>query len=458
MNTSIHLSIIGHTNTGKTSLMRTLTRNSDFGEVKNATATTRHVSAVNINGTDGTPLVVLYDTPGLEDATGVMDYLHEHTDIRADGVERLQQFLQAVTQGRISDDYSQEAKVIQTLLDTDIAIYVVDAREPILSKYKDELAILASSGTPVLPVFNFITSSDSHMQAWQDMLTRRALHVMNSFDTAAFDFNSEMQLWDNLHTLTREAAFNELRRLREQRWAELSEQGSLLIADFLVNVATFSQKIPQEHATEPTLHEMQQGVRQGFSMTCDKLLTLYQFYHATLDGTEISIDGATQDIFDAALLARYGIRTAGGSVAGMIIGAGVDVATLGTSMGLGTAVGGVLGGLLPNSTTIKDKAMGVKTLSIDNATITLLATRLQSLHHTLRHRGHASLEPVAIRGDIALPWQANKLPSPLKKSRANSHYCSLGGQHRLDDKRALRAEYAEKLTQVLEQHLTHLSA
>lgn len=63
----ITLAVIGHTNVGKTSLMRTLTRDDSFGEVKNASATTRHVEAVVI-GDDNTDLIQLSDTPGLEDA------------------------------------------------------------------------------------------------------------------------------------------------------------------------------------------------------------------------------------------------------------------------------------------------------------------------------------------------------------------------------------------------------
>lgn len=71
------ISIIGHTNVGKTSLLRTLLRDSDFGEVKNASATTRHVVAVDILSKDNVPLITLHDTPGLEDATGVMDFFAE---------------------------------------------------------------------------------------------------------------------------------------------------------------------------------------------------------------------------------------------------------------------------------------------------------------------------------------------------------------------------------------------
>ena len=69
-NQPLSLAVVGHTNTGKTSLLRTLLRDSNFGEVKNAPATTRHVEQAAISDGSKT-LVYLYDTPGLEDAGGV---------------------------------------------------------------------------------------------------------------------------------------------------------------------------------------------------------------------------------------------------------------------------------------------------------------------------------------------------------------------------------------------------
>ncbi|WP_264673332.1 GTPase domain-containing protein [Moraxella bovoculi] len=230
------ITVIGHTNVGKTSLMHTLLRDAQFGEVKNESATTRHVAAVQIMDAHGQPLITLHDTPGLEDATGVMDFIQEYTDGRTDGVERLQGFLAAVDNDdpRLGDDFSQETKVIRSL---------IDAREPVLSKYKDELAILASSGTPVLPVFNFIKGNEENMATWRDMLSRRALHVVNAFDTVEFDFDGEMHLWQNLATLsTHDDAFTSLQNNRRDSWQDMAESGSAIIADFLVNVASFSKK------------------------------------------------------------------------------------------------------------------------------------------------------------------------------------------------------------------------
>lgn len=447
------ISVIGHTNVGKTSLLRTLLRDSQFGEVKNASATTRHVAAVQILAQNGSPLVTLHDTPGLEDATGVMDFIQDHTDGRADGVERLAGFLQAVDDGdaRLTDDFSQEAKVIKSLLDADIAIYVIDAREPVLSKYKDELAILASSGTPILPVFNFIHQGQDNMPLWREMLSRRALHIACSFDTVAFDFENEMQLWDNLETLSNhDTNIQTLKTERQDAWHEMMETGSQMIGDFLINVAAFSQKIDQDDDPAPTLSRMQNAVRQGESILHGQLLALYRFYHADVSSDTLAITGATQDIFDSELLSHYGIRTAGGGMAGMLIGAGIDVATLGASLGLGTAIGGVLGGILPNSGAIKDKAMGVQTLTIDYATITLLAARAQTLHHHLRHRGHASLDAIRTDGN-QLPWQTDKVPSAIKKARTHPHYCSLTEAYH--DKATLRAELADQVADVLIGHL-----
>lgn len=452
------ITVIGHTNVGKTSLMRTLLRDAQFGEVKNESATTRHVAAVQIMDAHGQPLITLHDTPGLEDATGVMDFIQEHTDGRTDGVERLQGFLAAVDNDdpRLDDDFSQETKVIRSLIDADIAIYVIDAREPVLSKYKDELAILASSGTPILPVFNFIKGNEENMATWRDMLSRRALHVVNAFDTVAFDFDGEMHLWQNLATLsTHDDAFTSLQNNRRDSWQDMAESGSAIIADFLVNVASFSKKIDEDEDPAPTLSAMQTAVRQSEDIMQGKLLHLYQFYNAAVDEVDIEIKGREQDIFDTDLLTRYGIRTAGGSVTGMIVGAGIDVATLGASLGLGTALGGVIGGLLPNTGAIKDKAMGIQTLTIDAATLTLLATRAQNLHHALRHRGHASLNAIATDNpDNALPWQTDKLPSPLKKARANPHYSSLDGRY--EDNMGLRQDLSDKLSTILLEHLEKL--
>ena len=416
---SLSLAVVGHTNTGKTSLLRTLLRDSAFGEVQNAPSTTRHVEEAGIS--DGLDtLVYLYDTPGLEDAGGVLDWLETNTSSRLDGIERLQQFLDS---SEAQGDFNQEAKVLRQLLQSDMALYVVDAREPVLNKYKDELTVLSWCARPVMPVFNFIGGQD--LSDWTTMLARRGLHVYSGFDTVAFDFEGEIRLWDNLATMLPDREIiDRLIGMRRREWHKLAAEAKLEIADFLLDVAAYKQEIDESDNPEPVLQTMQASVRQLERRLQQQLFQLYRFYHNEVDTGEWALKEFRQDPFDAELLKQYGIRTGTGAATGALIGMGIDIATLGGSLGLGTAIGGILGGVLPNMHDISDKLVGKKTLYIDPETITLLAARSHDLLEALQKRGHAAQSQIQLQNGKA-PWQPSKMPHELNKARSQWKWSSL---------------------------------
>ena len=432
-NKPLSLAVVGHTNTGKTSLLRTLLRDSTFGEVKNAAATTRHVEEAAINEGSQT-LVYLYDTPGLEDAGGVLDWLEENTSPRSDGIERLQQFLDSEA---AAGDFSQEAKVLRQLLQSDMALYVVDAREPVLNKYKDELTVLSWCAKPVMPVFNFIGGQD--LSEWTTMLARRTLHVYSGFDTVAFDFEGEIRLWDNLATMLPERdTLDRLMAMRRREWQQLEQEAKRDIAHFLLDVAAYKQEIDEDDNPEPVLQTMQASVRQLERQLQQQLFQTYRFYHNEIDTGEWALKAFRQDPFDSELLKEYGIRTTTGAATGALIGLGVDMVTLGGSLGLGTAIGGVLGGVLPNMQSLSDKLSGKQTLHIDPETITLLAARALDLLGALQTRGHAAQADIQMQSGKT-PWQPSKLPSALNKARSHPKWSSLN-THQPEQSRRERAE------------------
>lgn len=474
---ALKLAVVGHTNTGKTSLLRTLLRDVYFGEVKNEAATTRHVEQAKLTDSQtGEVLVVLYDTPGLEDASGLMDWLEDNTASRRDGIERLQQFLAAdIAQGgdalTSNEDYSQEAKVIRQLLASDMAIYVVDAREPVLGKYKDELAILSWAAIPVMPVFNFTDSQDANIDAWQTMLARRNLHISTRFDSVAFEFKDEMRLWQNLATmLTHSEMLEQLMARRTENWAQLYEEANIIIADFLLNVASFVREISEDVDPMPILAQMQEAVRQSERAMQNSLLNLYKFYDNAVAATPLELQAYQQDPFDPELLKSYGIRTTSGAAAGALLGLGIDAAALGTTLGLGAAIGGIAGGLLSNTSSIADRITGVKRLYIDPATLTLLATRAIDLLTALRHRGHAATDATQLiysgakndadianndnlsndnEDSVVTPWPPHKLPSELKKARGKPQWSSLSSG-KSEQAQLLRADMAWSLANKLQ--------
>lgn len=103
MTEPLKLAVVGHTNVGKTSLLRTLTRDVGFGEVSHRPSTTRHVEGARLS-VDGEPLLELYDTPGLEDAIALLDYLErlERPGERLDGPARLERSSRAARRASVS--------------------------------------------------------------------------------------------------------------------------------------------------------------------------------------------------------------------------------------------------------------------------------------------------------------------------------------------------------------------
>lgn len=445
---TLSLSVVGHTNTGKTSLMRTLLRNSDFGEVKNAAATTRHVEEAIIN--DGAEaLVKLYDTPGLEDAGGVLDWLENETSGKQDGIERVTHFLAADV---AQTEFAQEAKVLRQLLTSDMALYVIDAREPVLPKYKDELTVLSWCAKPIMPVFNFVKNQD--INEWQTMLARRLLHVFASFDTVAFDFEGEIRLWENLATMLPERqVLDQLITMRRQDWQKLDQQAKNHIAHFLINVAAYKQQLDETESFRlPEIQQqMQDKVRQLEKQLQQQLLNLYAFYHNELDADDWALQAFTQDPFDTELLKSYGIRASKGAAAGALIGLGLDALTMGMSLGAATAIGGLLGGIAPNWQVLSDKLSGIQTLYIDNATLTLLAARAMDLLNVLQTRGHAAQDNIRFNSGNT-PWSSDKLPNILSKARQNEKWSSLNG---FSETEATQNRFQAALNLVSQLSMTH---
>src|SRR5262245_28654470 len=118
----LKVAVVGHTNTGKTSLMRTLMRDVNFGEVSDRPATTRHVEGAALM-VEGEKLLELYDTPGLEDSSALLEHLnsrHEHR--RTDWIEPINAFLHG-KEASIEGRFAQEAKAIKQVLSSDVALY-----------------------------------------------------------------------------------------------------------------------------------------------------------------------------------------------------------------------------------------------------------------------------------------------------------------------------------------------
>ena len=196
MTEPLRIAIVGHTNAGKTSLLRTLTRQVDFGEVSDRPGTTRHAEAIDLR-LDGSVAVRFIDTPGLEDSVALLEYLGT---LEAESrPERVRAFLRGP---EARESFEQEAKVLRALIEqADAAMVVIDTREPVLPKYRAEIEILTWCAKPIMPVLNFVRDPASRQAEWHQALLESNLHARAEFDVAAPSFGAEPQLYRDLGAL-----------------------------------------------------------------------------------------------------------------------------------------------------------------------------------------------------------------------------------------------------------------
>lgn len=435
----LKLAVVGHTNVGKTSLLRTLTRDVGFGEVSHRPSTTRHVEGARLS-VDGDALLELYDTPGLEDAIALLDFLErlDRPGERLDGPARLARFLEG---SEARQRFEQEAKVLRQLLASDAGLYVIDAREPVLAKYRDELAVLASCGKPLLPVLNFVSSSRHREPDWREALARLGLHALVRFDSVAPPEDGERRLYESLALLL-ENSRGQLQRLIADQQAQREvrrHSAARLIAELLLDCAACRRSVATtSDQVQSAIDDVRKAVRQREQRCVEALLKLYAFRREDASASDLPLlDGRWgDDLFNPETLKLLGVRVGGGIAAGAAAGAGVDLLVGGITLGAAALVGAIAGGALQTARSyggrLLGKLKGQRELTVDDAVLRLLALRQRQLLIALEARGHAAVDSIKLDTPQDKTWRQGKLPDALHKARAHPQWSSLNPHPKLD--------------------------
>ncbi|NYT37931.1 DUF3482 domain-containing protein [Allopusillimonas soli] len=476
-NQALKLAVVGHTNTGKTSLLRTLARDPGFGQVQDSPGTTRHVEGASLL-VDGRPAVTLYDTPGIEDSIALLDYLEQIAPAasRLDGPERIRRFLDSPEAHR---RFEQEARVLRKLLDSDAGLYVVDARDPILGKHKDELTILASCGHPLLPVLNFTHSPQQRLSQWREALARLGLHAIAEFDTVAPALDGEAQLYDKLALLLdgHAALLREIRDEVAQQKSQRHKDGLRLIAELLVDAAAWRIACePDQESVEAAAQNLRRQVRDRETACVRSLLKRYNFSQRDFPAHALPLEGERwgMDLFHPQALKDFGVHVGKGLAAGAMAGATLDVFTAGLSLGAATLLGAAVGGLWQGADKIGKRVMGrlqgYREITVDDAVLRLLALRQLALLRALERRGHAAQAPIELEAaadentptapapqagqpapstrDLSPGWQSGRLPDELQEARSQPQWSTLSGNYENSSRR-------KQVVQALTARLSH---
>ncbi|MFT3666891.1 GTPase/DUF3482 domain-containing protein [Piscinibacter sp.] len=448
MTERLTVAVVGHTNAGKTSLLRTLARRRNFGEVSDRPGTTRHVEALELAGDAGARLRLL-DTPGLEDPIGLLDALGP---LRPDMTppQRIRAFLAT----RAAEEaFEQEAKVLRALLDADAALFVIDVREPVLPKFRCEVEILAACGRPVLPVLNFVRDAGAREAQWSALLADFALHAQVRFDAVAPFDGGERQLYDSLRTLlpAREQPLRALAAFVERERAARDEAGLRLVADTLLALAALRRTLERDELADArrkaaALDAFRAEALERARRAVRELLDLHAFARGDAALAMLPwLDGRwAADLFHPETLRDAGVRFGKGAAIGAGIGLAADAAMAGLSLGAATALGATLGGAISQGfgtlgRRIADAMQGRESLSLEDALILVVAQRLLGLHAALRARGHAAQDRIDLDANAVPMDRLQALPRAWQPARAHPEWAEGDSPRREAARRELLA-------------------
>lgn len=452
----LEVAVVGHTNTGKTSLIRTLLRSASFGKVEDAAGTTRHVERATIFA--GSEAVLnLHDTPGIEDVYALQDELQTIAtgNKHLASNELLEAFVAATN---LNAPLEQEAKVLRQVLRSDVLLYVIDVREPVLEKYLIEIEILGKAVKPIIPIFNFTAAHRAELGLWRKKLAVFNIYASLELDTVAFTFEAEKRLYQKIQSLL-EVYYTRLQCLIDHRariWNQLCLSAARRIASLIVVVACYRESTGDNQnsvETSSAAVRLQDFIRQAEQDCLADLLRMFNFTDKDIALQKIPVqNGYWQlDLFAPGILKAYGLDMGSAALKGAAAGAGIDLMTGGLSLGAASILGAIAGTgwstFKRYGKEIQAKFQGTRWLCADDNTLQLLYLRQHQLLNKLMNRGHAACHTDQLdqnqspeRGELPEEWR--EITNILRQNPAwggSSELYHHDDQYRLVEKKLVEA-------------------
>ena len=436
----IALSLISHTNAGKTTLARTLL-DRDVGEVRDAPHVTQEASMHRLIESAAGDTLTLWDTPGFGDSARLARRLAQEGS-------PIGWFLTQVWDRYRDRTFWLTQKAVRNVRDeADVVLYLVNASEaPEDAGYlAPELAVLQWIGKPVIALLNQTGPAGAGDEAadeprWRARFEAAGIAEVLRLDAFARCWVQEFALFAALGRVLPEAKRPSLARLAdawEARRVGQFDAAMAAIAEPVARAAGDRVTLPDEKllakvgrqlgfnrsetasAAQRAEREMAERVERDLRGCTDRLIEIH-----LLKGSAAAeaLARAAGDLRRDAPVDEGKAAVVGGIVSGALTGLGADLAAGGLTLGGGMLAGALLGalggaGVARGMNIARDRTQA--TLSWDGAFLDALVAEVLLRYLAVAHFGRG-------RGE----WEASDVPALWRE-------CV---QAAIDARRAQRAE------------------
>ena len=358
--TTVNLSLISHTNAGKTTLARTLLGR-DIGEVRDAAHVTDLASGHVLVQT-GEDTLMLWDTPGFGDTARLLQRL------RMSG-NPIGWFLNQVwDRWRERPLWSSQQAVKNAREQADVILYMVNASEdPAATSYVAlEMQVLQWIGKPVVVLLNQLgpprEDVSEELARWSDIGSPGQVAATLPLDAFARVWVQEGALLEAVEPLLPTGKRDAMARLRD-RWNELNrerfEKSMDILAHYLQRAAC-DRELVEEAGWQGKFAAAVAGSDKGNAAAGKAMKTLglrlaettasstdelIRLHHLSGRAAKKVLGRVAQDYAHNEKITEGVAGALGGLISGAATGLGADLMAGGLTLGGGMIVGGIIGAL-----------------------------------------------------------------------------------------------------------------
>ena len=359
---TVNLSLISHTNAGKTTLVRTLL-GQDVGEVRDAAHVTE-VATGYIMLQSGGDTLMLWDTPGFGDTSRLVKRLK----LSGNPIGWL--LTQVWDRFRERALWSSQQAVRNARDDADVILYLVNASEdPADAGYVGlEMEVLAWIGKPVVLLLNQMgpprDDAGVEEERWKSHLAASGMVsgalTLDAFARCWVQEGTLLRMVASLVPPDKQRALGRLSRAWEEKNIARFHQSMRILAGWLAQAAVDDEKIKEKDWQDKVggvLRNLQKEAPPEAKRAMQKLGERLEAGTRTSTEQLIQIHGLSgkaarevlrrlQKDYSTVAPAKEGFAAMlGGLMSGAVGGLAADLAAGGLTLGGGMIVGGILGAL-----------------------------------------------------------------------------------------------------------------